>query len=139
MFLRAKKASQATKFGPGARHAIWRRSADAARSVIGADMRVIGDLWCGSEVVVNGTVEGDVTAPSVIIGESAYIEGSVFADWVQIRGAIMGRVESCNVTIERTARVVGNVVHQTITVEPGAMIEGLRPWRPVMAPVMERD
>ncbi len=100
-------------------------------SFVGGDTRIMGDLSGAGEIRIDGEIGGDVVARSVTDGEGGVVEGSVFADTVHIGGAVMGRVEAVAVTIAATGRVVGTVTHNVLSVEPGAVIEGRRPWRPV--------
>ncbi len=46
-------------------------------------------------------------------------------------GTVTGRVEAVTVTIAATGWVAGNVTHNVLTIEPGGVLEGRRPWRPV--------
>lgn len=107
------------------------RGGVSAPSFVGSDTRIMGDLSGAGEVRIDGEVGGDVVARSVTVGEGGSVEGSVFAETVHIGGAVMGRVEAVAVTIAATGRVVGTVTHNVLSVEPGAVIEGRRPWRPV--------
>jgi cytoskeletal protein CcmA (bactofilin family) len=33
------------------------------------------------------------------------------------------------VSVARTARVIGHITHRELSIEPGAFLEGRRPWR----------
>lgn len=107
------------------------RGGVSAPSFVGGDTRIMGDLSGAGEIRIDGEVGGDVVARSVTVGEGGSVEGSVFAETAHIGGAVMGRVEAVAVTIAATGRVVGSITHNVLSVEPGAMIEGRRPWRPV--------
>ena len=102
-----------------------------APSFVGGDTRIMGDLSGAGEIRIDGEIGGDVVARSVTVGEGGLVEGSVFAETAHIGGAVMGRVEAVAVTIAATGRVVGSITHNVLSVEPGAMLEGRRPWRPV--------
>lgn len=103
--------------------------ADAAAR-IDADLRVEGDVVGARDLIVDGTVLGAVRAASLVVGATGRIEGPVWARAVHIEGTVLGDVVGETVAIGASARVVGNVTHTTITVEPGAEIDGRRPWRP---------
>jgi cytoskeletal protein CcmA (bactofilin family) len=95
-----------------------------APSIVSADMRVVGDISSQGEVQIDGTVEGDVRAKSVLIGESADIKGEVLADLVQIHGHVNGLIKSRSVHLARTAHVVGDILHESMSIENGAFLEG---------------
>ena len=107
------------------------RAEARAPSFVGGGTRIMGDLSSAGEIRINGEVGGDVIARSVTVGEGGSVGGSVFAETAHIGGTVMGRVEAVAVTIGTTGRVVGSVTHNLLSVEPGAVLEGRRPWRPV--------
>ena len=83
-----------------------------------ANMKTTGDIQ------VEGTVEGDIRAHLLTIGETATIKGEVIADDVVINGRIVGRVRGLKVRLTSTARVEGDIIHKTIAIESGAHFEG---------------
>ena len=93
-------------------------------SVISQDLHVIGNVKTTGDIQVEGTVEGDIRAHLLTIGESATINGEVTADDVVINGRIVGRVRGLKVRLTATARVEGDIIHKTIAIESGAHFEG---------------
>lgn len=93
-------------------------------SVLSADLHVTGNMKTTGDVQVEGTVEGDIRAHLLTIGESATIKGEVIADDVVINGRIVGRVRGLKVRLTSTARVEGDIIHKTIAIESGAHFEG---------------
>ena len=63
-------------------------------------------------------------AVSVGIGPNARIKGTVRGDQVQLSGQVDGKIEAKKVILSRTARMSGDVIHQDITIESGAYIDG---------------
>jgi cytoskeletal protein CcmA (bactofilin family) len=94
-------------------------------SIIGADMKVNGDIVSTGEVQIDGRVEGDVKCGRLTVGETGNIKGMVNAEQALVRGRVEGHIEAGAVTLAHTAKVKGDVVHETLTIEPGADIEGL--------------
>ena len=104
---------------------------DAAPTArVDADLTVLGDLVGARVLVVHGTVKGAVNADSLVVGPQGRIEGPVGAREIRIEGTVVGDVSAETVALGSTARVTGNVTHSAITIEPGAEIDGRRPWRP---------
>ncbi len=93
-------------------------------SVLSTDLQVTGNLKTTGDIQVEGTVEGDIRAHLLTIGESATIKGEVIADDVVINGRIVGRVRGLKVRLSSTARVEGDIIHKTIAIESGAHFEG---------------
>ena len=86
-------------------------------SVLSADLHVTGNLKTTGDIQVEGTVEGDIRAHLLTIGESATIKGEVVADDVVVNGRIVGRVRGLKVRLTATARVEGDIIHKTIAIE----------------------
>ena len=93
-------------------------------SVLSSDLHITGNLKTTGDINVEGTVEGDIRAHLLTIGENATIRGEVIADDVVINGRIVGRVRGLKVRLTSTARVEGDIIHKTIAIESGAHFEG---------------
>jgi cytoskeletal protein CcmA (bactofilin family) len=99
-------------------------------SIIGAATTVYGDVDCESALQVFGVVEGDVRSRVLVIEFGAHIEGRVFAERLLVYGSIHGPVAATDIGIEASARILGNITHNSLMIAPGAFLEGRRPWRP---------
>ncbi len=93
-------------------------------SILSSDLHITGNLKTTGDIQVEGTVEGDIRAHLLTIGETATIKGEVVADDVVINGRIVGRVRGLKVRLTSTARVEGDIIHKTIAIESGAHFEG---------------
>jgi cytoskeletal protein CcmA (bactofilin family) len=95
-----------------------------AASVLSADLHVVGNVKTSGDIQVEGTVEGDIRAHLLTIGETATIKGEVVADDIVVNGRVIGRVRGLKVRLTATARVEGDIIHKTIAIESGAHFEG---------------
>lgn len=93
-------------------------------SILSTDLHITGNIKTTGDIQVEGTVEGDIRAHLLTIGETATIKGEVIADDVVINGRIIGRVRGLKVRLTATARVEGDIIHKTIAIESGAHFEG---------------
>ena len=93
-------------------------------STLSADLNITGNIKTSGDIQVEGTVEGDIRAHLLTVGESATIKGEVTADDVVVNGRIIGRVRGLKVRLTSTARVEGDIIHKTIAIESGAHFEG---------------
>lgn len=93
-------------------------------SVIGADVRIVGDIITKGEMQIDGQVDGDITCQRLVVGEGGRISGAVTAETVQVHGELAGHIVADTVMIAKTARVVGDVTHQSLEIEAGAFMEG---------------
>lgn len=96
----------------------------AVASVLSADLTVVGNLRSTGDIQIEGTVEGDIRAHMLTVGESATIRGEIVADDIVVNGRVIGRVRGLKVRLTSTARVEGDIIHKTIAIESGAHFEG---------------
>lgn len=96
----------------------------AAASVLSSDLTVTGNIKTQGDVQVEGTVEGDIRAHQLTVGEGATIRGEIVADDVIVHGRVVGRVRGLKVRLSATAKVEGDIIHKTIAIESGAHFEG---------------
>ena len=101
--------------------------ANAAPSLISADMKVVGNLHSAGDIQIDGTVEGDIQSRTVTVGEGAEIKGSIKAEQVRVGGRVSGKIEATQVRIAKTANVQGDITYKTLAIEEEAVIEGT--WR----------
>lgn len=93
-------------------------------SIISADLSVTGDLVSRGEIQVDGTIEGDIECRSLVIGGNGSVTGEVTADDVRIHGSVSGQVRAKQVYLAATAHVLGDIIHESLAIEPGAFMEG---------------
>ena len=96
----------------------------AIPSLLGSDIRITGDVCSSGEVQVDGKVEGDIIADCLIVSEAGVVDGAIAANSVRVLGVVNGAITAGNVRLGRTARVTGDIVHQTLCVEEGAFVTG---------------
>jgi cytoskeletal protein CcmA (bactofilin family) len=96
----------------------------AQPSVLSADLTVTGNLRTAGDIQIEGTVEGDIRAHLLTVGETATIRGEIVADDIVVNGRVVGRVRGLKVRLTSTARVEGDIIHKTIAIESGAHFEG---------------
>jgi cytoskeletal protein CcmA (bactofilin family) len=93
-------------------------------SVIGPDVTVTGNVTATADLHIDGRIEGDVNCGSLAQGADSQIFGSVTADAARLAGAVEGAVRVKQLTIERTAKITGDVEYENITIENGGHIDG---------------
>ncbi|MGI3184037.1 bactofilin family protein [Nioella aestuarii] len=93
-------------------------------SVLSSDLTITGNLRTTGDIQVEGTVNGDIRAHLLTVGEGATIEGEIVADDIVVTGRVVGRVRGLKVRLTATAKVEGDIIHKTIAIESGAHFEG---------------
>lgn len=93
-------------------------------SVIGADVRIVGNIFTQGEMQIDGQVEGDIACQRLLVGEGARITGEVTAETVQVHGELNGKINATSVMIAKSAKVTGDVIQESLEIEAGASMEG---------------
>jgi cytoskeletal protein CcmA (bactofilin family) len=93
-------------------------------SVIGPDMIVTGNVRATADLHIDGGIEGDVQCGNLVQGSESRIVGGVTADTARIAGSIEGSVCVKHLTVERSARIIGDVEYEDITIENGGHVDG---------------
>jgi cytoskeletal protein CcmA (bactofilin family) len=93
-------------------------------SIVSAGLQVTGNLVSDGDVQIEGTIEGDVKSRLLTVGEGGCVKGSISAKEVIVSGTVEGKIKASTVTIAHTARVIGDVVHDHLSVEAGAYLNG---------------
>jgi cytoskeletal protein CcmA (bactofilin family) len=93
-------------------------------SVIGGGIVITGNIEASVDLHLEGSVVGDVSCATLILGEKASIRGSVHAERVKASGVIEGSVDTRDLSVEPTARLVGDVTYSRIRIANGGIVEG---------------
>ncbi|QDC09220.1 polymer-forming cytoskeletal protein [Oceanicola sp. D3] len=93
-------------------------------STLSSDLTIVGNIKTTGDIQIEGTVEGDIRAHLLTVGEGATVRGECLADDVVVNGRVVGRVRGLKVRLTSTARVEGDIIHKTIAIESGAHFEG---------------
>ncbi|MEX0643908.1 MAG: polymer-forming cytoskeletal protein [Parvularculaceae bacterium] len=93
-------------------------------SIISADVVMRGNINSAGEIQFDGTLEGDIKAGSLIIGEKASVKGEIVCESVMVRGRVEGGIRAKAVSLASTAHIQGDILHSSLSVESGAHFEG---------------
>lgn len=94
-------------------------------SVISADMHVLGNIVSADGAIdIAGQVDGNVRCHTASIREGGKVRGDIVAEDIYVHGRVEGLIKARNVTLYGTAEVVGTIMHEALSVEDGAFIDG---------------
>lgn len=101
-------------------------TAPLAATVIAKGVKVEGDFASEGDVVIEGQVNGSLsTSGRLTVGNDAVIKANVKAAEARISGMIEGNTKVENaLELTSSAKILGDVNAQTISVESGASIHG---------------
>lgn len=106
-------------------------------STLSSDLQFEGNVSGAGDLQVDGSVKGDVRVGRLIVGETGAIEGNVTADYLEVRGRIVGGVTGKQVKLVSTAYVDGDITAEQLSIDIGAYFQGrvLQSRREAPAPV----
>ena len=109
-------------------------------SVIAEGALFEGNISCAGELElrVEGVVKGDVRVDHIVIGAAGLLEGAICAEVAEVQGRVAGSITAREVRLGSSCRVDGDIAHQQLSMELGAMFQGrsLRLQRPIKTPVV---
>jgi len=116
-------------------------SAAPSFSILGADTAIKGDIAASADLHVDGRVEGDIACASLIQGESSEILGAVKVQSARLAGTVRGTISASELVILKSARIHGDVQYDSLTIEPGAQVDGRLSMRgsPVLEPSLAME
>lgn len=109
---------------PAVRPVASAAAAKAESSLISPGLKVLGNLECDGDVVIAGTVEGDISGKSLTVREGARVTGSIRVDTLHIMGSVKGKVAARSVRIAASGEMTGDVQYEILAIEEGAMLDG---------------
>lgn len=108
-----------------------RTAGGSVETLLGARVRITGDVHFSGGIYVEGTVHGGVFAEEsstdavLTLADGGVIEGEVRAPHIIINGQLLGDVyASQRIELGPKARVQGNVHYQVVEMAAGAMLTG---------------
>ena len=110
-------------------------------SIVSENTKLIGNIISDGIIHIDGSVEGDVSCDELIIGIKGSVSGAITANNLQLYGALKGKAMVDNMFVAKSAKLIGDVVHNSIAIEPGAYIDGhcLRQGAPIPAEASKPD
>ena len=96
-------------------------------ALIGASIRINGDVSGDENLTIEGLVEGsiDLASNEVTIGKSGRVNADVTAKMIRIDGEVKGNISGHEkVVISKTGKVQGNIIAPRVTLEDGAKFRG---------------
>ena len=126
------------KAGPGDGEHVLRRASDrdvrpgrahaapGARglSTLSSDLQFEGGISGGGDLQIDGTIKGDVRVGRLIVGETGAVEGNVSADYIEVRGRVVGGISGKQVKLIATAYVDGDITAEQMSIDIGAYFQG---------------
>jgi len=104
---------------------MFTKNTEKLESLIGANSKFKGDIDTKGTLRIDGSMEGNVNADWVILGEKACLKGDVTARGIIIAGRVDGNLRSKEIVeIKSKGQVSGDISTNKLTIIEGGMFDG---------------
>lgn len=93
-------------------------------SIIAGDLDILGNLVSDGTVDIEGRVQGNVKGQTVFIRKDGRVLGDVQGEVLHIHGQVKGLVKARDVHLYATCKVEGTIMHELLSIEDGAFVDG---------------
>jgi cytoskeletal protein CcmA (bactofilin family) len=99
---------------------------EAAKTIIGEDVEISGNVKCENNIQLNGKLNGDLTCGgAALIGDTSSVKGNLSIETVSIMGQVNGNITAKDkIELKSTARLHGDIRAKRLTVEDGVTFVG---------------
>lgn len=107
------------------------RSPNCIDTLIGAGMRVVGDIACTGVMRVQGDILGNVSCRdnpngTLVVDSAGCVTGTVNMTHVAVRGRVIGPVQSSQaIEIHQGGSLAGDISFKELAIHAGGVVEGL--------------
>lgn len=97
---------------------------EALPSVIAKGTHILGNIINDGVVDFDGTLEGNMRCETLTIRPNGVVKGEVTAENIFVYGKVNGLIRAKNVHLHSTCHIEGIVMHESLSIEDGAFIDG---------------
>jgi len=94
------------------------------RALINFGLNVKGNLETDGELHIDGQIVGNVSCGHLVIGKDGAVRGNIKADEVIVCGKTEGVIRARRIMLQESARVVGDIFYEIMSMEEGAQFIG---------------
>ncbi len=100
---------------------------NSLHNTLSAGTTVQGDIITEGDFRLDGKVEGNVSCGAkIVIGPKAHVVGNITSVNAEVLGAVTGNIRTAETLIlKASAQVDGDIVTQTLEIEPQAKFSGV--------------
>ncbi len=104
---------------------MFSKNTEKLESFVGTNSHFKGDIRSKGTIRIDGTVEGNIEADWLVLGEKANIKGDVSARGVIVGGRIEGNMNAREILeIRSKGQIIGDISTLKLVVAEGGMLVG---------------
>jgi cytoskeletal protein CcmA (bactofilin family) len=102
-------------------------TAASGLSVFASDLTIVGEritIISQGKLQIEGQIRGNVHAKEVVINKEGSVTGEVWAEQIDVLGAVRGSLIAVALRLHDSAKVDGDILHQKLSIAEGAEFSG---------------
>lgn len=103
---------------------VQRAENEVISSIIDQSMTIQGELSFQGKARIDGTIKGNIHGEHLVLSETGKVIGDITSCSFNCFGTLEGNVRSNIITARKNCTIHGRLEAHSLTVEPGAMIDG---------------
>lgn len=93
-------------------------------TVVTREMHILGNIVSDGVIDFDGTIDGNIRCQMLTVRGHGKVNGEIIADTVLVYGKVVGLIRSRHAHLFSSCHIEGIVMHESITIEDGAFIDG---------------
>jgi len=118
MFKRADKSKKSEKAAKPA------KTRELIPTIVTPDVHMLGNMVSEGSIDLSGTIDGNIRCDVFTLREQGTVKGEITANTVHIQGTVKGLIKAKNVHLHATCKVEGIIIHEQLSIEDGAFVDG---------------
>jgi cytoskeletal protein CcmA (bactofilin family) len=112
------------KKGDALEQEIQKAEGEAISSIIDKSMSITGEISFQGKAMIDGSINGNIKGDHLILSKSGKITGDIQVSTFTCHGQLVGNIQATIVTARKDCSIRGKLEAGSLTVEPGALLDG---------------
>jgi cytoskeletal protein CcmA (bactofilin family) len=103
---------------------IQKAEGEAISSIIDKSMSITGEISFQGKAMIDGSINGNIQGDHLILSKSGRVIGDIQVSTFTCHGELVGNIQATIVTARKGCSIRGKLEAGSLTVEPGALLDG---------------
>jgi cytoskeletal protein CcmA (bactofilin family) len=104
---------------------MFHKNTEKLESLIGSNSSVRGEVESEGTLRADGSIEGNISADWVVVGEKALIKGNITARGIVVGGRVEGNLKAKEIVeIKNKGQVCGEIFTPKLSIAEGGIFDG---------------
>lgn len=97
---------------------------EAISSIIDKSMSITGEISFQGKAMIDGSINGNIKGDHLILSKSGKVMGDIQVSTFTCHGELIGNIQATIVSARKGCSIRGKLEAGSLTVEPGALLDG---------------